>query len=60
MVASFDVSDQLRGGVQRNFTKKLKGMGNFSYDERLKILNIDRLEFQRIKFNLVLFLKNYK
>ena len=46
--------------VQKNFTKKLKGMGNFSYDERLKILNIDRLEIRRIKFDLVLFLQNYK
>ena len=44
-----------REGVQRNFTKKLKGIGNLSYDERLKILNIDRLEIRRIKFDLVLF-----
>ena len=44
-------------GVQRNFTKKLKGIGNLSYDERLKILNIDRLEIRRIKFDLVLFYK---
>ena len=44
-------------GVQRNFTEKLKGMGNLPYDERLKILNIDRLEIRRIKFDLVLFLQ---
>ena len=30
---------------------------NISYDERLKILNIDRLEIWRIKFDLVLFYK---
>ena len=46
--------------VQRNFTNKLKGMGNLSYDERLKILNIDRLDIRRIKFDLLLFLQNYK
>ena len=32
-------------------------MGNFFYDERLKILNIDRIEIRRIKFDLVLFCK---
>ena len=33
-------------GVQRNSIKKLKGMQHLSYDERLKILNIDRLEIR--------------
>ena len=31
--------------------------GNLSYDEKLKILNIDRLEIWRIKFDLVLYYK---
>ena len=44
-------------GVQINFIKKLKGIGNLSYDESLKILNIDRLEIRRIKFDLVLYYK---
>ena len=43
--------------VQRNFTKKLKGIGNLSYDDTLKILNIDGLEIGRIKFDLVLYYK---
>ena len=37
--------------------KNLRKWGNFSYDERLKILNIDRLEIRRIKIDLVLFYK---
>ena len=43
--------------VQRNFTKKLKQIGNLSYDESLKIINTDRLEIRRIKFDLVLYYK---
>ena len=44
-------------GVQRICTKKLKAIGNVSNDERLKILNIDRIEIRRIKFDLVLYYK---
>ena len=44
-------------GVQRNFNKKLKGIVNLSYDESLKILNIDRLEIRRIRFDYVLYYK---
>ena len=44
-------------GVQRNYTEKLRGIGNLSYDERLKIPNTDRLEIRRIKFDLVLYYK---
>ena len=44
-------------GLQRNFTNQLNGIAYSSYDERLKILNIDRLEMCRIKFDLVLYYK---
>ena len=58
MVATFDVSDKLHGRCTETLCKKkLKGMGNLSYDVRVKILNIDRLEIRRIKFDLVLLFK---
>ena len=39
--------------VQRRFTKYLPGMFNKSYDERLTILNLDKLEARRIKADLI-------
>ena len=60
MDATFDVSDQLHRRCTEILYQKLKGMANLSYDERLKILNIHRLEIWRIKFDLVLFLQNHK
>ena len=57
MVATYDVSDQLRRRCTEKLYQKTQGMGNLPYNERLKILNIDRLEIRRIKFDLVLLYK---
>ena len=40
--------------VQRRFTKKIPGLFNFSYDERLQTLKLERLEVRRIKADLIL------
>jgi len=43
---------------QRNgFTKRLLGMKDHSYDERLKLLNLERLELRRIWSDLLWFYK---
>ena len=34
--------------VQRRFTKRLNGLSDYSYDERLKLLNLDSLQCRRI------------
>jgi len=39
--------------VQRKFTKRLRGLRNISYTERLKLLNLDTLEDRRLKFDLI-------
>jgi len=39
--------------VQRRFTKRLRGLRNISYAERLKLLNLDTLESRRLKFDLI-------
>ena len=50
--------------VQRRFTKKLPGLFNYSYDERLQKLGLERLEARRIRADLILCYKilfgNYK
>ena len=38
--------------VQRRFTKRLPGLKDHSYDERLKLLNLECLEL-RIEFGLI-------
>jgi len=38
--------------VQRRFTKRLKGLSALSYDDRLKLLNLERLEIRRLRFDL--------
>ena len=40
--------------VQRRFTKKLPGLFNYSYDERLQKLGLERLEARRIRADLIL------
>jgi len=42
--------------VQRRFIKRLRGYGNISYAERLKLLNLDTLEVRRLKFDLIFLL----
>ena len=37
--------------VQRRFTKRLPGLKDHSHDERLKLLNLERLEF--VEFGLI-------
>ena len=39
--------------VQRRFTKKLPGLRNFSYDERLSRLRLHSLELRRLLTDLV-------
>ena len=43
--------------IQRKFTKRLCGMKNISYMERLKILKADTLEMRRLKADLILYYK---
>ncbi|MEM7557303.1 MAG: reverse transcriptase family protein, partial [Cyanobacteria bacterium P01_A01_bin.84] len=40
--------------VQRRFTKRIPGLSNYSYEERLNILNLDTLQHRRIIFDLSL------
>ena len=40
--------------VQRRFTKRLRGFHDYSYAERLQLLNLDLLEMCRLKFDLIL------
>ena len=39
--------------VQRQFTKKLPGLWDLSYDHRLSVLGLERLELRRLHFDLV-------
>ena len=39
--------------VQRNFTKRIIGMKDLDYHERLKILKIPSLEFRRFRGDLI-------
>jgi hypothetical protein len=39
--------------VQRRFTKRLRGMYNLSYNERLLKLNIERLEARRLRTDTI-------
>ena len=40
-------------GVQRSFTKRLPGLTNLSYPERIKILKLQSLEHRRLLLDLV-------
>src|SRR5258708_4754821 len=40
--------------VQRFFTKRLSGLWNTGYSERLKLCNVTSLELRRLQFDLVL------
>ena len=39
--------------VKRRFTKRLPGPKDYSYDERLKLWNLERLELRRIWSDLL-------
>ena len=39
--------------VQRRFTKRLPGMQNFTYHQRLVSLSLDSLELRRIRLDLI-------
>ena len=39
--------------VQRHFTKRIDGLYNLSYNERLKTLNLPSLEFRRMRGDLI-------
>jgi len=40
--------------IQRRFTKRLSGLRDYSYSERLRKLNIQSLELRRIHYDLIL------
>jgi hypothetical protein len=40
--------------VQRRFTKKLAGLSNLTYNDRLTVLNLQPLELRRIKLDLIM------
>lgn len=40
--------------VQRRFTKRLPGLSHYPYDNRCALLGIDRLEFRRLRADLIL------
>ena len=39
--------------VQRQFTKRMPGMSNLTYPQRLLKLNIESLEIRRLRFDLI-------
>ena len=39
--------------VQRRFTKRLRGDHDYSYDTRLKLLNLQSLELRRLHTDLI-------
>ena len=39
--------------VQRHFTKRIDGLYNLNYNERLKVLNLPSLEFRRMRGDLI-------
>ena len=43
--------------VQRAFTKRLEGLSRFSYNDRLRKLNLETLELRRLKTDLVVCFK---
>ena len=43
--------------VQRWFTKRIKGLSYLSYDERLSVLNNERLELRRLRADLLMCFK---
>ena len=43
--------------VQRRFTKRLPGLQNLTYQERLKFLQLETLEFRRLKSDMILLYK---
>jgi hypothetical protein len=48
---------ELIESVQRRFTKRLRGLWNVTYDERLKIAKLDRLEVRRLRLDLIMTFK---
>ena len=43
--------------VQRSFTKRIPSISNFTYAERLALLNLDTLELGRLRFDLIFYYK---
>ena len=39
--------------VQRRFTKRLPGCSNYTYNERLTLLNLPSLELRRLRLDLI-------
>ena len=50
--------NNLLENVQRNFTKKLPGLCNLNYIDRLRICNIESLELRKLRSDIVLFTNN--
>jgi hypothetical protein len=53
------LSDKLEN-VQRSFTKRLNGLKDFTYADRLKFLKLDSLEVRRLRADLTLYYKIFK
>ena len=51
--AAVGLIDKLES-VQRRFTKRINGLRELSYRERLQVLNLDSLECRRLRFDLIL------
>ena len=49
LLKDIDIIEQ----VQRHFTKRIPGYSNYSYPERLQMLNLDSLELRRIHTDLI-------
>ena len=43
--------------VQRHFTKRITELRDFSYRERLSLLNLDTLDYRRLSSDLTLYYK---
>ena len=48
-----DISINKLESVQRSFTKRLMGFRHMTYNNRLKLLGLDRLELRRLRADLV-------
>ena len=50
----FESDIELIEQVQRLFTKRLHGLPNYAYDERLKMLNLENLQIYTFRSHYVL------
>jgi hypothetical protein len=46
--------------VHRSFAKRIPSISNFTYAERLALLDLDTLELRRLRFDLIFYYKIFK